>query len=177
MRNGLINGVLILGLCLVSLGVTGCGNQKEDIVIETTTREEESTVLETAAEETLSKEDSESDVDVDLTVLSPIMVYSEVYNMMAAPEKYIEKTVRINGPFVGMYYEPTDKNYFYVIIEDATACCTQGMEFVLAGDFIYPDDYPEENEYVTVTGIFETYTEEGDENIYTRLRDAVIEDR
>ncbi len=42
-------------------------------------------------------------VDVDLTRLSSTMVYSEVYNMMYAPDDYIGKTIKMTGQFV--YYE------------------------------------------------------------------------
>ena len=39
-------------------------------------------------------------VDVDLTRLSSTMVYSEVYNMMYAPDDYIGKTIKMTGQFV-----------------------------------------------------------------------------
>ena len=38
-------------------------------------------------------------VDVDLTVLSSTMVYSEVYNMVLEAEGYVGKTVKMNGLF------------------------------------------------------------------------------
>ena len=106
-----------------------------------------------------------SDVDVDLTKLSSTMVYSEVYAMMTAPEDYIGKTVKMNGQFA--LYQATDVNgqpvpdqiYFACVIADATACCQQGLEFVLAGDYKYPDDYPELGTDITVVGEFQTYME------------------
>lgn len=106
-----------------------------------------------------------SDIDVDLTVLSSTMVYSEVYNMLTVPEDYIGKTVKMNGQF--SIYQATDENnqpipdqiYFACVIADATACCQQGLEFVLAGDYKYPDDYPELGTDVSVTGEFQTYME------------------
>ena len=33
--------------------------------------------------------------------------------------------------------------YHACVIPDATACCAQGIEFTLAGDHRWPDDYPE----------------------------------
>lgn len=117
-------------------------------------------------------EQSTDGIDVDLTKLSSTMVYSEVYNMMVFPDDYIGKTVKMNGAFV--YYEdPETKNqYFACIIADATACCSQGLEFILAGEHTYPDDYPEVYSEITVTGIFETYEENG--YLYCRLVDATI---
>lgn len=111
-------------------------------------------------------------VDVDLTALSSTMVYSEVYNMMVAPDKYIGKTVRMRGQFA--LYEDTESSarYFACIIADATACCSQGLEFVLTGEHTYPKDYPELGSEITVTGIFELYEENGLQ--YCRLANATI---
>ena len=96
-------------------------------------------------------------VDVDLTQLSSTMVYSEVYNIMMAPEDYVGKVIRMNGECVSAYYEPTDATYYSIIIQDATACCAQGIEYVLGDGQAYPEDGGE----ATVTGRFESYDEEG----------------
>ncbi len=112
-------------------------------------------------------------IDVDLTVLSATMVYSEVFNMMYYPENYIGKTVKMNGAYSVFHDEVTDKYYHGCIIKDATACCSQGIEFELAGDHKYPDDYPEEGSSVCVSGVFETYQE--GENTFCTLRNARFE--
>ena len=100
-------------------------------------------------------------IDVDLTALSSTMVYAEVYNMMSTPEKYLGKCVKMSGAFSVYHDEKTDCNYFACIISDATACCSQGLEFVLNGNPAYPEDYPALNTIITVTGIFNTYEENG----------------
>ena len=109
-------------------------------------------------------------VDIDLTILSSTLVYSEVYNMMALPEEYIGKTIRMEGLFSYYHDDTTGKDYFACIIQDATACCAQGIEFELEGEHTYPDDYPEEGTIVKVEGVFDTYME--GENKYCTLRDA-----
>lgn len=101
----------------------------------------------------------ETQVDVDLTKLSSTMVYSEVYNMMTTPEKYIGKVVKMSGKFSVYHDAKTDKNYFAVLISDATACCSQGIEFVWNGNHSYPEDYPALGKNITVTGVFGTYKE------------------
>ena len=58
------------------------------------------------------------------------------------------------------------------MIQDATACCSQGMEFVLNNDYKFPEDYPAEGEDITVTGVFETYKE--GEYLYCHLRDSKL---
>ena len=106
-------------------------------------------------------------VDVDLTVLSSTMVYSEVYNMLYNdPAHYLGKTVKVSGKF-SIYQLVTngvlqpDPVSYACIISDAAACCAEGMEFVLKGDLTYPDDYPELGAEIIVIGEFQSYEENG----------------
>ena len=109
-------------------------------------------------------------IDVDLTKLNAIMVYSEVNNMMTVPEDYIGKKVRMRGKLA--VYKYPERNYYTCIIADATACCQQGMEFLWAGDHKYPEDYPNEGDEITVTGTFDIYYE-GDKK-YCQLKDSAL---
>ena len=86
---------------------------------------------------------------------------------------YIGKTVKMNGSFSVYEDEETGKVYFACYIADATACCSQGIEFTLSGEHVYPDDYPEVGSEIVVQGIFETYEENG--YLYCQLKDAVME--
>ena len=103
-------------------------------------------------------------VDLDLTRLSSTMVYSEVYNMRYDPEPYYGKVVRIEGIFSAYENPETGEPYFNCIIPDATACCSQGLQFFLAdGDsLVYPDDYPENGDTVVIVGTFV----ENEQNLY-----------
>ena len=113
------------------------------------------------------------DIDIDLTQLSSTFVYSEVYDMMVKPENYIGETIRMTGAFNVYEDEKTGKIYYSCIISDATACCQQGIEFELKGKHKYPDEYPKQDEEITVTGEFEIYKEEGED--YCRLKNAKME--
>lgn len=113
------------------------------------------------------------EVDIDLTKLSSSMVYAEVYNMITKPGDYIGKKVRMDGVFAMYHDEATDQYYFACIVADATACCSNGIEFVLAGEHKYPDDYPELGSDICVSGVFDTYEEAG--TLYCTLRNAVKE--
>ncbi|WP_031389778.1 hypothetical protein [Kineothrix alysoides] len=118
----------------------------------------------------------QENIDYDLTAMGSDMIYATVYQLMINPEEYVGKTIRMEGTYYATYYEPTAKYYHYVIIQDATACCAQGLEFIWEdGSHVYPEEYPEDEADVTVTGTFETYNEEGDENLYCRLKDASLE--
>lgn len=123
-----------------------------------------------ADEDPDTKVSDDPDVDVDLTQLSSTMVYSEVYQMMMMPEEYAGKKVRMGGEVVIYPDEATGKTYYAVIIKDATACCAQGMEFELKEEY----EYPEAGEALTVTGVFQTYEEDG--LLYCHLADAQIEE-
>lgn len=111
-------------------------------------------------------------VDLDLTKLGSTMVYSEVYNMIYDPSQYIGKTVKMHGTFTVAYGDDPEICYPAVLIADATACCSQGMEFVLKGEPDYPDGYPQKGVDVTVIGIFETYIENG--QLFCHPKDAEI---
>ena len=91
--------------------------------------------------------------------------------MLTYPDKYVGMKVRMRGPFA--VYETEERNYFAVIITDATACCSQGIEFLLTDDPPYPSGYPESGTEITVTGIFHTYFE--GPMSYPELYDATME--
>lgn len=96
-------------------------------------------------------------IDVDLTKLSSTMVYSEVYNMLTAPESYVGKTVKMTGGYSSFLDENTGAVYRVCMIADASACCAQGMEFVLKDGL----PYPEMESDITVVGTFQLYDENG----------------
>ncbi|MBO7377107.1 MAG: hypothetical protein ILO42_01470 [Clostridia bacterium] len=108
-------------------------------------------------------------IDVDLTSMNSTMVYSQVYDMMTTPDDYLGKTVKMTGTF--NFGKGDDRYYFACIIRDATACCAQGIEFVLKDPKRFPDEYPAVNQEITVVGIFDTYYE--GEYRYCQLSDAV----
>ena len=163
-------------------------------VTEQTETSSEQTAASSSADDTSATETTENDVssveqsstisslpvtgtvDYDLTQMSTDMVYATVYQMMMDPATYDGKSFRIEGTFYSVYDDHTKKYYHYCIIQDATACCAQGMEFVWGdGTHIYPEEYPEDNAEIVVEGIFETYREEGDDNLYCRLSDATLQ--
>lgn len=126
----------------------------------------ETTAETTKAEKASGSQSDKKQADIDLTELSSTMVYSEVYIMMTTPDKYIGKTVRMNGTMAMSNGE--NQTYYACIIKDATACCSQGIEFVLD-----KGDYPEEGAEITVFGTFNTYLEGA--NRYCQLKNAVLE--
>jgi len=116
---------------------------------------------------------SNGEFDVDLTELDSNMVYAQVYDMVFGETDYNGKLVRAKGTFA-YYKDPqTNKEYFAVLISDATACCAQGIEFELVGKHTYPDDYPKLGSEIIVHGVLNTY--EDPTGAYVQLKDAVLE--
>ena len=173
---------LLLAACMMlSLCACGKGREKDagndtpssDVEVSAPTEsipapnEQETPDEQQTPEEPEQTQTSADGVDVDLTVLSSTMVYSEVYNMLYNdPAHYLGKTVKARGEF-SIYQLVTDGVLqpdpvsYACIISDAAACCAEGMEFVLEGDYTYPDDYPELGAEITVIGEFQSYEENG----------------
>ena len=173
---------LMLAVCMM-VSLCACGkdseegagndasssNEKSSASAESipTPKEQETPDEQQTPEEPEQTQTSADGVDVDLTVLSSTMVYSEVYNMLYNdPAHYLGKTVKARGEF-SIYQLVTDGVLqpdpvsYACIISDAAACCAEGMEFVLKGDLTYPDDYPELGAEITVIGEFQSYEENG----------------
>ena len=173
---------LLLAACM-TLSLCACGKDSEkdagndtpssDVEVSAPTEsipapnEQETPDEQQTPEEPEQTQTSADGVDVDLTVLSSTMVYSEVYNMLYNdPAHYLGKTVKARGEF-SIYQLVTDGVLqpdpvsYACIISDAAACCAEGMEFVLEGDYTYPDDYPELGAEITVIGEFQSYEENG----------------
>ena len=174
----------LLLAALTVLGLGACGKKggapAGETTFPTTASEEQTLPLETGAmeqTETAPSKDTGESAFVDLTALSSTMVYAEVFAMMSSPEDYVGKTVKMQGIFSkGQLYAAGSLNdggtVFACVIQDATACCAQGIPFELAGDHTYPQDYPELGDTITVVGTFEIHEQEGME--FCRLRDAEL---
>lgn len=106
-------------------------------------------------------------IDIDLTQLSASMTYAIVFQMVFYPEEYVGKTVRMGGTFFVWLNPQNGKEYYATVVEDALACCEQGLEFILR-----EGDYPSVGEYHVVTGELQLYQGDGFENIH--LVNAVL---
>lgn len=167
----------LLLAALTVLGLGACGKKSAAETAFPTTASEEPKPLQTLPLETAPSKDTGESGFVDLTALSSTMVYAEVFAMMSSPEDYVGKTVKMQGIFSkGQLYAAGSLNdggtVFACVIQDATACCAQGIPFELAGDYTYPQDYPELGDTITVVGTFEIHQQEGMQ--FCRLRDAEL---
>ena len=144
---------ILLALCLLCVCAAGCCNK------DASQDENGNAIAQTRGKSVIPD-------FIDLTKLTSTLVYAEVYNIMTSPGDYIGKTIKMSGAYSAQYYEPTDKVYHAVLIADAAACCSQGLEFEWNGEHAYPDDYPEVGSEIEVTGVFGSYEELGQTYYY-----------
>ena len=141
-------------------------------ISETTTSlpSEETTVSESFTE-TPAETTTNDEYDIDLTIDNADLIYAEVFAMVYTPEDYVGKTVKMKGQFVFYYDEEAGMYYYACLIKDAMACCAQGLEFIPAGDCVYPDDFPPAMTEINVTGTFNILEDNGE--TYVALTDAI----
>ena len=167
---------LFIMLCVAALALTGCG-QKEtsDTTANTLTtapptqvvqivQTESPTAAPVFSEATDAPVAESSAAEIDLTSMSSTMVYSYVFNMVNAPDDFIGQRFKIRGTYDEQFWDQTNLTYHYIVIADATACCAQGLEFVLTDPNAA---YPQLGEEFEISGIFGTYEEEG--NLYIQI--------
>lgn len=147
---------LIISVCMIS-----CGSDKNS----------KKNVSPGNPQETTEEKSKPKDTrPLDLTKMSSTAVFSEVYNMMVKPEDYVGRKVKIRGNLAVGKEDKAKKTFFYCVIQDATKCCQQGLEFVWKGSHSYPRDYPKEGSEIIVEGTFDLYKDRG--NKYCRLKNA-----
>ena len=166
---------LLIILCSISLmAVMGCGAKEEatDVTVATETVAENNSIdEEIETEEDMSIKDPS--VDVDLTTLSSTMVYSEVFNMMMEPMAYEGQTIKMDGNCAIYTDEETGNTYYTCVVQDATQCCSQGLEFLLDSEQYALEDYPADGDPIVIKGTFSTYEEDG--GTYITIKDSVME--
>jgi len=127
---------IVLLLCIAATFITGCSDKG-------------------------TNESNTISIDMDLSELSSMLVYSQVVKISEDPKGYIEKRIKINGQYYSSYFEPTKQYYHFVVVGDESLCCQAGLEFMWKGEHAYPDDYPEDKTEIQVVGVFGSYEELG----------------
>ncbi len=96
------------------------------------------------------------------------MFIAQVNDVYLNLKDYLGKTIRLEGMFFAIPYEPTNSTLFLVIRYGPGCCGNDGqIGFEVAWDdgvFVAPAD----NSWVEATGVLDEYEESG--NMYARLR-------
>ncbi len=98
--------------------------------------------------------ENSGNIDVDLSAMSGTMVYSMVYRMVSSPEEFIGKRIKMKGVFASYLDEDINRRFFGCVIQDALACCSQGLAFELESPRKYPKEFPKEGSPITLVGTF-----------------------
>ena len=110
-------------------------------------------------------------IDIDISRMSGTMVYGQVNQMIMYPSKYLGKHIKMKGIFSSYYDEEMERRFYGCVIQDALACCSQGLAFELSKPRKFPDEFPDEGTPITITGDFDLIKEE-DEGAYPIIRNA-----
>ena len=142
-----INLSMLLCICFMLAVTTGCTNNKVP------TDEGKSSV---------SLSENTESIDMDLTVLKSDVAYTVLSDVMQEfPDIFLGKRILISGEFYSTRDEETNQYYHYLLVEDEDACCGEEIEIIWKGEYVYPDDYPEDNETIEIVGIFSSYEKFG----------------
>ena len=112
--------------------------------------------------------------DIDISRMSGTMVYGQVNQMIMYPSKYLGKHIKMKGIFSSYYDEEMERRFYGCVIQDALACCSQGLAFELAKPRKFPKEYPAEGAEIMITGYFD-YLEEVDGASYPIVRNAEMQ--
>ncbi len=161
----ILMGLLILTMALLS----GCGD-KADREAEATSAPTQALAEQTPdAAVSFTEEAVNPDFyDVDLAGMGATMVYSYVYSIVSDPAQYVGQRFRVRGTYQVTHWSATDLDYNFVVVSDATACCAQGLEFLLDEGL----SYPAAGDQIEITGTFGSY-DELDETYYYIQADSI----
>ena len=141
---------------------TGATQQSQIEEIQTQDAPQEGTIAQPVPpqQEATTQQTTATEFDYDLTQMSSTIVYSQITDMTMVPEEYAGKTIKMEGRFE-IYGDPDKEDpYLGCIVNDATACCSVGLRFVLTDDYTSAD-FPLNGSDIIITGVFETYEYQG----------------
>ena len=115
-------------------------------------------------------------VDYDLSDMNFTMISSFFFQMLVEAETYENKTFKIKGKFQSFDNEenPAALPYFSVIINDVTMCCQEGIDFIWTGDHKWPQDYPKQDQEITIIGKYIVTEEDGVSYSYILASDILF---
>ncbi len=155
-----MKNILCLFLALI-LSLTFVSCSKKDA---------ENNTLNSKAANQSSQNTSDNSAEIDLTAMSATMVYTELYNMVAKPDAFVGKTVKMRGKY--SVYKGDGRKYYVCEVTDSTACCSQGLEFILKDGEEYPEYDSKVPCEIEISGKFNTYLEDNQQ--YVQLEEASL---
>lgn len=137
----------IIGMCLLTMLLSGCGSETETIV------------------DTIEPQV----IDVDVAAMSDVMAYSTLENIMYNPTEYLGKVVRVQGSFYYEYYQELDMKFFAILLMDETDCCMAFAEVEIQDGV----EYPQVGQECMLIGEVKTKIIDGQEYAYLDVSERV----
>lgn len=113
-----------------------------------------------------------NNIDYDFTKMNYNMISAITFEMLVEPESYINKTVKISGNFASSIHE--GKRSYAVILWDVTGCCPTGLNFEIPETMKFPEDFPEIDDEITVTGTMRILNLDGEDALYFVAEEIVF---
>lgn len=95
-------------------------------------------------------------VDINILDLSDIMAFAQINNMMTMADEFLGLTVKVHGNYYRHDIAELDLSYHFLLLVDATNCCTGILEFMMEDGV----EYPESGENLLLMGEYSKYTDE-----------------
>lgn len=114
-----------------------------------------------------SSDNTNGKVGIDLSIMSDTMAYSELSRILTEPDNYVGRKITLGGTFT--VFTAESGTYPACVLNDATACCTTGLEFITKDG-----TYPSEGSIITVCGYLDSYVDEVDGGTYYHLTEASV---
>lgn len=154
-------------ICSVML-LTACQSQEAPKSIQISeVQSNEVTESEVALESPSDENNSTSSEMIEITEKMYVTYINEMYTNT---EKYLGKTIKLEGMFTSAYEESTGETYYFVY-RTGPGCCGNdgsmcGFEFTTTGEIA------QENDWIEVAGTLDEYEQDG--YIYLTLRDSTV---
>ena len=119
------------------------------------------------------EEAPDTEAIIDIAAMGGTMAGATILNMLDEPGRYLGKTVRVAGIYQPVYWDEGDRYFHDIVVESQAGCCPKFIEFILSGDKIYPDDYPEEGTMIEIIGIYLSYELDGQVLYYLAVDELI----
>ena len=155
----LLKLISLIILCAAMLFCAACGNKTE-----------------ATESDTSSKTSSNVKFDYDFTKMGQSVAYSQLVDFMNDQPSFEGKTVKITGDYYAQPSEDGKNTYYYIILNDTTACCSAYIEFLTENGVDYPakSSNPDSGDIVQITasGKIGSYDEYG-QKYYVLMVDKI----
>ena len=106
---------------------------------------------------------AQAQFDYDFTKINYYVASGVLFDMLVSSEKYVGKTVKINGQFLSDVYD--GRQVMAVVLWDVGGCCPTGLTVVPSDGMRYPADFPESGSFATFCGVMKMCAQGEDDSL------------